>query len=399
MLPRTGAPGGPAPVAVVLGGGVNGLGVVRSLARAGIRPLLVTLGRDEAAASRYCRPVRASTFDGEPFVAELLRLRERLSRDAVLICADDRPLLTVSRHRDRLAPHFRFALPAHELLEALTRKLPFFRMARAGGFAVAETLLLQRHADLRRLHDLRPPLCVKPNGRSPDYDGAFAKAYRVAGRQEAQDLCRRILDRAGEVVVQEWIEGANDAICFVLCCLGAPAPVVFTGRKGRSWPAQVGTTASCWAAPEVAEELEAATLGFFRHAGVAEGLAGMEFKRDARDGRFYMVEPTVGRADGQEEIAALCGINLCHVAYCDAAGLPRPRLRLDPAHVWRDEFTDFRAARALGTACAYPPGHRIHNAFWRWHDPLPALRAAARRARNAARRLLGPRVSAPSAGA
>ena len=99
----------------------------------------------------------------------------------------------------------------------------------------------------------------------------------------------------------------------------------------------------------------------------------MEYKRDERDGGFRIVEPTVGRTDGQVEISALCGINLCHVGYCDAAGQPRPPLKLDPTHVWRDEFRDFISARILGTNCFYPPSHRIDNAYWRWDDPGPAL--------------------------
>jgi hypothetical protein len=113
----------------------------------------------------------------------------------------------------------------------------------------------------------------------------------------------------------------------------------------------------------------------------------MEFKRDQRDGRFVMVEPTVGRSNAQQEISALCGINLCHVAYCDAAGLPRPPLHLDPTHVWRNEFTDFFAAWILGRIWSYPPGHQIHNAYWRWDDPAPALMAAAGYAKRALRRV------------
>jgi hypothetical protein len=88
-----------------------------------------------------------------------------------------------------------------------------------------------------------------------------------------------------------------------------------------------------------------------------------------------------GRTDGQVEIFALCGINFCHVAYCDAAGQPCSPLNLDPTHVWRDEFTDFISARILGTSCFYPPHHRIHNAYWRWDDPGPALLMKARGAK------------------
>jgi hypothetical protein len=134
--------------------------------------------------------------------------------------------------------------------------------------------------------------------------------------------------------------------------------------------------------------------------GLTYGFASMEYKRDQRDGGFRFVEPTVGRTDGQVEISALCGINLCHVGYCDAAGQPCPPLKLDPTHVWRDEFRDFISARILGTSCFYPPSHRIHNAYWRWDDPGPALLESVRGAKGALRaRLGGARHFGPSRGA
>jgi D-aspartate ligase len=255
----------------------------------------------------------------------------------------------------------------------LTLKDSFFRIAQRGGYPVPRTRLLRDHGELSSLCHFRPPICVKPNSRSRAYDSSFKKAYRVESQADARALCERVLDKVGEVLVQEWIEGTNDSIYFCLCYMEQPEPAVFTGRKARSWPPQTGVTASCWAAPEEAQQLEDLTVRFFRSVGVTSGFASMEYKRDQRDGRFLMVEPTVGRTDGQVEISALCGVNLCYVAYCDAAGLPRPSLTLDPAHVWRDELLDFRSAQILGTRCAYPLGYQIHNAYWRYDDPAPAL--------------------------
>ncbi|WP_342722767.1 hypothetical protein AAFG07_26460 [Bradyrhizobium sp. B097] len=382
-----------APTAVVLGGGTNGLSVVRSLARAGIRPVVVVDTKVEIASmSRYARRAVVSGFEGEGFVTELLRLRGEMPHGGVLFFADDRPLLTVSRYRDAVAPRFSFELPSHQLLVDLTLKERFFRLAQDGGFPVPATHLVRSRGDLSVLHGLRLPLCVKPNGRSPAYDASFQKAYRVGTLADARALCERVLDVVGEVIVQEWIEGPNDSIYFCLCYVGPGTPVCFTGRKGRSFPPQTGWTASCWAAPEVAQELEHLTIRFFRSVGLTNGFASMEYRRDVRDGSFRFVEPTVGRTDLQVELSAVCGINLCHVAYCDAARQPRPVLNLDPTHVWRDEFRDFLAARMLGTDCSYPPKHRIHNAYWRWDDPAPALLEVAQTAKNvlhrAAARLL-----------
>ena len=377
------------PTPIVLGGGINGLSAVRSLAQVGLRPIVVVdKNYDVAAVSRYAQRITTSTFNGEEFVDYLFRLREVMPQGGVIIFADDRPLLTVSQYRDRIAPWFGFQLPPHGLLVDLTLKEPFFRLAQRGGFPVPRTFLAQNHADLNGMRDLRPPFCVKPNGRSPAYDGSFKKAYRIESRADARLLCERVLDAVGEVIVQEWIEGSNDSIYFSLCYLRSGASVAFTGRKGRSWPPQIGVTASCWAAPDVADELEDLTIRFFLSVGLTNGFASMEFKRDRRDGAFRFVEPTVGRIDGQVEISALCGVNLCYVGYCDAAGQPHPPTELDPTHVWRDEFRDFISARLLRTGCFYPASHRIHNAYWRWDDPGPALLEAAEGAKKTLRRAI-----------
>ncbi len=363
------------PPAIVLGGGRTGLGIVRSLAQAGIRSIVVSNNNDDIAiASRHAQKYHVGTFEGESFVEDLLRLRTSLPEKGVLLFSDDCPLTTVSRHRHLLADAFHFNLPPHDLIVQLGLKLPFFEIAQKLGFPVPATQLLCAESDLTGIDALRPPLCVKPNGRSEAYDSKFKKAYRLDSCAEAITLTEQILSVVPEVIVQEWIEGPNDSIFFSLCSMSETEPVCFTGRKGRSWPPQIGVTASCWAAPDMADELETITTSFFRAVGITTGLASMEFKRDQRDGRFLMVEPTVGRANLQEEIAALCGINICQVNYCDAADLPRPQLNLDASHIWRDELRDKIAAKLLGVDCYYPEKHIIHNAYWRWDDPAPAIR-------------------------
>jgi predicted ATP-grasp superfamily ATP-dependent carboligase len=185
------------PAAIILGGQQNGLGIARSLASAQIRPVIVSADqRDLATVSRHGRTFSVPTFDNETFIEELLRLRTSLASGGVLIFADDRPLLTVSRYRDRLAPHFNFQLPPHDVLVELGRKDRFFDIAMQGGFPVPPTVLLRTHDDLRALRDLRPPLCVKPNFRTLAYDKAFRKAYRVESQTEALHLCKQILDAA-----------------------------------------------------------------------------------------------------------------------------------------------------------------------------------------------------------
>src|SRR5262245_7420376 len=119
IIPRQQAPAATgAPTPIVLGGGMNGLSAVRSLAQAGLRPIVVVDRKyDLAAMSRHAQRVTVPTFDGEDFADDLIRLREGMPNGGVIIFADDRPLLTVSRYRDRVAPCFGLHLPRHDLLD------------------------------------------------------------------------------------------------------------------------------------------------------------------------------------------------------------------------------------------------------------------------------------------
>jgi len=62
-----------------------------------------------------------------------------------------------------------------------------------------------------------------------------------------------------EIIVQEWIEGADSDVYFCLKYRppGGSQSISFTGRKICQWPIQVGGTASCMPAPEAAAELTA----------------------------------------------------------------------------------------------------------------------------------------------
>ncbi len=87
----------------------------------------------------------------------------------------------------------------------------------------------------------------------------------------------------------------------------------------RSLSPDVGLTASCTAAPNARPILQSLREAFFERVSFA-GMGGIEFKRDARTGQFLMIEPTVGRIDGQEEVATLHGANIPLAAYLYETG-------------------------------------------------------------------------------
>lgn len=376
--------------AVILGAGINGLGVARSLARVGVPAWLVDADpRRFEMRTRTARPLAIASMQGPALIDELVRLGT--SRFAgirpVLLLTQEESVKLVSRERERLSPLYRFTLPAKELLEILLHKHGFQGLAEQFGCPIPSLVRIGSASELPALENLRYPVVVKPGERDDGYGRQFKKAYRVETAADAMDLVGRILPVMPDVVVQEWIEGPDSSIYFCLQYIDARAEVTasFTGHKVRSWPPHVGGTASCAPAPEAHAELSALTTKFFRDAG-ATGMAAMEYKRDARTGAFRMVEPTVGRTDYQAEVATLNGVNLPHATYCGALGLSFPAPRpASKSFAWRVRSEDMQSARAQSQRPkdGFEAVDRAVDAIWRWSDPMPGLVHLSHHARQA----------------
>lgn len=385
--------------AIVVGLGVNGLGVVRSLAKARVPTIVLDNDLDVASCTTWlaCKK-RIGTLAGPELVKALLDIRRKLPLDPVLILTQEASVETISASRHELDDCLRISMPDAGTMRALLDKVEFQRLAEEGGFPIPRSVRLTREVRAEVTANLKFPCVLKPTTKDSSWAREFQKAYKVTRVGEVAALWERMREIVGEVIVQEWIEGGDSDVHF---CLQYRAPVggpvtSFVGRKLRQWPPLVGGTASCVAAPEAAAELEDLTNRFFGEVGMV-GLCSMEYKRDLRDGRFYMVEPTVGRTDFQEEIATLNGVNIPFAAYCGELGLPlRSVRRVRRAVGWRDPIGDSQTRAVSGTA-AVKPGVALRNAYWRWYDPMPFVALQLERAWGRWSRLGGRRRQALNA--
>lgn len=367
--------------AIVLGVELNGVGVVRSLARAHIPVIAVDTDlKKPGMRTRYGRKFGVTSMHGEALVRELVQLGQSQPELPVLFITQEATVQTVSKYRRELEPYFRLTLPDSDCVGMLTDKDSFQRFAEHHQFCVPRTLNITDVQSLAAAEQFRYPVVLKPARRNSAYSRNFDKAYRVENFRDLTGLCRTILPVFSDLIVQEWVEGHDSDIYFCLQYVNRDGvPVIsFVGRKIRSWPPQTGGTASCIAAPvETSKVLTQETTRFFRKAGFT-GMGSMEYKRDSVTGEFYMIEPTVGRTDYQEEVATVNGVNIPCAAWqaetgCDASRQTQ-RLSQKPI-VWRNTSIDRRSAELQGQRCGrgeLDRGKRV-DGWWRWYDPMPAL--------------------------
>lgn len=370
---------GPRPAAVVVGEGINALGVLRSLARGGVDTFAVIVDRASPVGwSRYGTKIQVPGLGGTDLTAALLQWARKIGSPAlrpVLFLTEERGVEAVAARRDEMLAHFRFTTPPGEVLGALMHKERFQRTAEACGARIPRSIHLDGPVSAGNLASLRFPVILKPAARNYEYARHFAKAYRCESAAQVVELVARIVPVCADLIVQEWIEGADSDIYFCLVYIGrSPGErIAFTGRKLRSWPPRVGGTASCVAAPEVHDVLAAETFAFFDAVGFS-GLGSMEFKRDRRDSRFYMVEPTVGRTDFQQEVATVNGVNipLCVFRWENGEPADPGQVRVPPV-AWFDRDAVTRARqREAGAGIDWMTPHAV-EALFRWTDPVPAL--------------------------
>jgi D-aspartate ligase len=356
--------------AVVIGGELNGLGVCRSLAIGGMPVCVVDCKSSNPALwSRYAYPVLTETLHGPGFVGFLRDLGSRLGEPPFLVVTDELALLTISEHRTELEGVYRFRLPAHDTVLMLHDKAKFHESAGEHGWPVPNGVVVRDSADVPRIASLRPPMILKPADKRRFHEGHAPRLIVAESRPDALSAAERLLGQAGEVLVQETIEGPDDNIYFCLFYRGRDGETLgmFTGQKLASTPPGTGSTAFCTAA--VNEELERTTKDFLDQVDYF-GFGGVEYKQDARNGRFLIIEPTVGRTDWQEEAATLAGVNIPLIAYRHELGLPHlPAGPVDGRLVWQGSWIE----RIRFGAKPIPPRSVVVDGFWRRDDPLPAL--------------------------
>jgi len=399
-------------LAVVVGGSVNALGVIRSLGRDNIPVVCLTPDPNGLAGrSRFTGCVVACPEAYSPgLVPALLELGPYFEYPPVLFLTHDFQVQHVSRARLELQPHYRFDLPPSDLVDDLLSKTGFFHLARRSGLPVPGTYIIHSPSELRHFvarDGQTGSWVVKPHRKDDAFEAHFGKAVRIQSPNDWLRVCD-IYDRLEvELLVQSWIPGPDTNVTFCLAVFGSDGQCVlsFTGRKLRQYKPEVGNTAA--AEPLWDPQLTADTIHFFaRHHLV--GIASLEFKSDGESGQRYAIEPTIGRSNLQSELAAVNGHNLPAAYYYGLTGeadrLERTvaAARCAPRHrAWVRFGPDVRSSWHYLKRGQLSPREWIASylrpvsfAVLRVDDPAPFLTLAVRTTSQGARRIIA-RVLGP----
>ncbi|CAN5828301.1 hypothetical protein BH23ACT10_BH23ACT10_17640 [soil metagenome] len=386
------------PPAVLVGlDSMQGLQVARLLTARGVDVTGVATVRDHYATfTRICREIHYVDTGTDQLVDLLLDLARRLPMPAVLTGCQDKNVLVVSRRRDELTEAgYRIRLPHDDVVRMLSDKVTFADYARKIGLAIPVSYRVDDREDLEMIAPTLPyPAVVKPPSRSGEWvKHTRAKAVRVESADELRSVYDLVEDWFSHLVVQQWVEGPESNLYSFNGCYDEQSQLLvsFIARKLRQYPPRVGQSA--YGEEVRADAVLDASHELFQSAGVV-GLAYLEMKKDQRTGKFFAIEPNIGRPTGRSAIAEAGGVALHYTAYCEAAGLPLPPLsertqRYGDArwiHVLRDTQTSIQYMRegelSVGGWLRSLRGRKAY-AVLSARDPMPFLAALWQGAKNA----------------
>jgi predicted ATP-grasp superfamily ATP-dependent carboligase len=362
----------------------GGLGVVRSLGRAGVSVDAVVESRNTPLArSRYVRKAFTWRTRGGESDDELLTglrwIGDRVGQRAVLVTTDDEAATFVARYAAELDGRFLFPRAPEGLVARLASKRGLHQIATEHGVARPEAAFPRTFDELASAAgQVGFPLAVKNSEpwlrlRRP----AVSQTTYVASLDQLQTLARRWAEPYSVILqahlarehCEDWFfQGYFDSSS--RCLAG------FTGRKYRSWPHEAGVTACGVLAPkpELAEETARLCLALGYH-----GAADVDWRFDRRDGRFHLLDFNPRPGAHFRLFEDLAGLDVVRALHLDLTGRPTEALgpaarrfvagHLDPIARLASRKTAERPLRA--------PGEVVERAWWAVDDPVPAATALA----------------------
>lgn len=306
------------PAALVLGLGVHGLAIARSLGRHGVVVEAVDADPGQPCRrSRYCRRFHHfSGLEDERLVEFLLDYGRRARSRTVLFITKDKTVPIVSDHREVLSGYFDFLLPPQAGVARLMHKELLPEFLDEAGTRYPRTMRVRSAIELGAAGEVVGFPCVlKPTTRSHGFKAliAHSSAELTAGYATASQ-------HADDWVVQELIRGGDSEVYFCYAYIGGDGTPrgVFVGHKLRQNPRGTGIAAEAAGCDD--DFVRSESLRLFRLAGY-RGFGSTEFRKDPETGTYYFIEFTVGRTDYNVGCAMANGVNLPYLGYADRAGL------------------------------------------------------------------------------
>lgn len=312
--------------AMVFGGGINGLGVVRNLGRNGVDVHCIVDKIDAVVYSKYCKKhhivphIKESKVTLRKFLA---KIEKHLTDYAVLLPTSDLYSLHLSDLKEELGGNYHLPLAPHKVVKTLVYKEKFYQSLSKCNVLHPTTYFPKSLKDVKGISkEIKYPVFIKPSLSQIFWYTFHRKGFIANSPEELTKNYLLASNHKINVMLQEVIPGPDAKNMFGIegyFDKNFNPKALFAYCRLRGWPPVFGNTCLRESIPiSDVISLKEITKNYLHRLGY-NGLMEAEFKRDPRDGIFKLLEINA-RQSMQSSLPARCGINLVFIAYLDAIG-------------------------------------------------------------------------------
>jgi D-aspartate ligase len=338
------------PVVVLVSSQHGGVGIIRTLGRAGIpvhgvhQDLL-----EPSARSRFLKRVFRWDFSSAPAADSLSFLRDvarQIGRQPLLIPTSDVTALFVAENAEILARDYLFSTPSSEVVRCFVSKRQTFDLCHNLGIPTAETASPESREEVMNFARTTGfPVVVK--GEDGEFLGRRRKRLRVAIVANENELLELFdlnaaTGRPG-IILQEYIPGGDDAIWMFNGYFNDRSQCLFgaTGRKLRQFPPHRGSTSLGICARNDAVEIQTKRL---MQAVGYRGPLDIGYRFDARDGKYKLLDANPRIGSTFRLFAAENGLDVARAFYLDLTGQSVPPAQVSEGRKWIVETNDLASS-------------------------------------------------------
>jgi D-aspartate ligase len=284
----------------------------------------------------------------------------------------------IAQNHKALGAVFTLTTPAWDVVRFAIDKRAMNARAAELGLAHPQSHYPRSRDELANL-DVRFPVVIKPANCEGRTAFTNAKAWRADDKRALLARYDDVAANAGadRIMVQELILGGGEAQFSYAALWDRGAPVgSLVARRARQYPIDFGFTSS-FVETIVQREIEDAAARFLRSLDYS-GLVEIEFKYDARDGRYKILDVNA-RAWTWIALGVAAGVDFAALQWRLARGEQVARVAACRDASWRYLSRDLVASAQEMLAGNLSPVEYLRSlrlrsatAVFAWDDPWPA---------------------------
>jgi len=339
--------------ALVIGGHVQGLGLVRALGENDIPVYVLDETKYNIARfSKYCEKflkIPEEIYDSEKkyveFFSDLVK-KEEIS-DWVVFPTDDRDVKFLSKNKEEFSEFLKITTPDWSITKKCYDKKLTYKIADEIGIPIPKTEFPKDRTDLEKIdEEFEYPIILKPAVMHEFREKTGKKVWKIDNFSELKEKYHEALEFLDfeDIIVQEIIPGEPENLFSYGSFFKKEKEIGYVvGKRKRQIPMDFGDASTFVEAVDNQEvrELGQKLLSHIDYRGMSE----VEFKRDPRDGEYKLLEINP-RSWKWHSIAPAMGVNLPFslFEYMNNRDIPHQSQTNTENISWFDFYTDIYIA-------------------------------------------------------